>query len=425
MSPGSALNTPHQGTVTTRPSSARRRSAGSRSRRVRRSPYEDHTTGPDAAAADESIAAASSDNTANTADLQFYRYGAPLPSSGGQPCPPDIPPIELSATRPHRAPRPRLESRAPHHSPPRLSPALVRLAAPPPSPRPMAPLQHPATDHGSHLINGGRKEVTRCNRKPGNHVTIRDTAAPDRETATVLRASCGPISRRATATPTTTRSGRCPGSRMLRLKLLPPSRITRTTRSAHCSARSTCCAVSWRRKAARSCAPAAALRSSARLARRLSSRRQRAGSGPTAASTRLAKKEFRVRPVEGLGIVGRAARTRGSPMTAGVFESAAPSGPDGEGQARGQARARAANLRRYLTTPVLASEWPSRLDDYLIRHPGLKSVLAGGKVEPSHGFSTNPNPVTSLCSPRVSRPRARDKGMDRCDGHRGDPRAGT
>ena len=25
-------------------------------------------------------------------------------------------------------------------------------------------------------------------------------------------------------------------------------------------------------------------------------------------------------------------------MTAGVFESAAPSGPDGEGQARGQAR---------------------------------------------------------------------------------------
>ena len=192
--------------------------------------------------------------------------------------------------RPHRAPRPRLESRAPHHSPPRLSPALVRLAAPPPSPRPVAPLQHPAADHGSHLINGGRKEVTRCNRKPGNHVTIRDTAAPDRETATVLRASCASISRRATATPTTTRSGRCPGSRMLRLKLLPLSRITRTTRSARCSARSTCCAVSWRRRAARSCAPAAAARSSPRLARRLSSRRQRAGSGPTAASTRLAKK---------------------------------------------------------------------------------------------------------------------------------------
>jgi len=62
-------------------------------------------TGPDAASAGESIAAASSDNTANTADLQFYRYGAPLPSSGGRPCPPDIPPIELSATETARIER--------------------------------------------------------------------------------------------------------------------------------------------------------------------------------------------------------------------------------------------------------------------------------------------------------------------------------
>jgi SRSO17 transposase len=48
------------------------------------------------AAAGQGTERTASDSTANTADLQFYRHGAPLPRSGGQPCPPGIPPIELS-----------------------------------------------------------------------------------------------------------------------------------------------------------------------------------------------------------------------------------------------------------------------------------------------------------------------------------------
>src|SRR5260370_982916 len=50
--------------------------------------------------------------------------------------------------------------------PPRLLPALVRLAAPPPGQSPLAPPQHPAAGRGSHLTPGDRKEVTPCNRKP-------------------------------------------------------------------------------------------------------------------------------------------------------------------------------------------------------------------------------------------------------------------
>ena len=94
------------------------------------------------------------------------------------------------------------------------------------------------------------------------------------------------------------------------------------------------------------------------------------------------------------------ARTR-LPRAVDPGDLCRPCGPDGEGQARGQARGRAANLRRYLTTPALASEWPGRRDVYLIRYPGLKSVSAGGKVEPGHGFSTNS--VTPLCVRRVCR----------------------
>jgi SRSO17 transposase len=60
---------------------------------------------PVTAAARESTAAASSENTMSTADLQFYRYGAPLPGRSGQPCPPDIPPIELSDTETARIDR--------------------------------------------------------------------------------------------------------------------------------------------------------------------------------------------------------------------------------------------------------------------------------------------------------------------------------
>jgi SRSO17 transposase len=44
-------------------------------------------------------------DTASSADLQFYPHGAPLPVTGGLPCPPGIPPIELSATEAARIER--------------------------------------------------------------------------------------------------------------------------------------------------------------------------------------------------------------------------------------------------------------------------------------------------------------------------------
>ncbi|HXL20542.1 MAG TPA: transposase, partial [Streptosporangiaceae bacterium] len=58
-------------------------------------------TGPDTAAAGQHPAR----STDAAFDLQFYRYGAPVPVRGGQPCPPGIPPIELSATEAARIER--------------------------------------------------------------------------------------------------------------------------------------------------------------------------------------------------------------------------------------------------------------------------------------------------------------------------------
>ena len=51
---------------------------------------------PPGAAAIQSTAPTASVNTASADDLQFYPGDAPLPRSGGQPCPPGIPPIGLS-----------------------------------------------------------------------------------------------------------------------------------------------------------------------------------------------------------------------------------------------------------------------------------------------------------------------------------------
>ena len=51
---------------------------------------------PPAAAAGQSTAPTASENTASADDLQIYPGDAPLPRSGGQPCPPGIPPIGLS-----------------------------------------------------------------------------------------------------------------------------------------------------------------------------------------------------------------------------------------------------------------------------------------------------------------------------------------
>ena len=65
--------------------------------------------------------------------------------------------------RPHRAPRPRLESRHHQPRPPRVPAPLVSMAQTASGPRPLAPLQHPP---GSprHLTRDDRKEVT-----PRNH----------------------------------------------------------------------------------------------------------------------------------------------------------------------------------------------------------------------------------------------------------------
>jgi hypothetical protein len=41
----------------------------------------------------------------NPADQQIYTGGAPLPARGGLPCPPDIPPIDLSAAETARIER--------------------------------------------------------------------------------------------------------------------------------------------------------------------------------------------------------------------------------------------------------------------------------------------------------------------------------
>jgi SRSO17 transposase len=51
-----------------------------------------------AAAARTNTAHTDDQSTVNTDDLHFHLSGAPVPARGGQPCPPDIPPIELSAT---------------------------------------------------------------------------------------------------------------------------------------------------------------------------------------------------------------------------------------------------------------------------------------------------------------------------------------
>ncbi len=60
---------------------------------------------PAAPAARASTTAAASGNTASDAELQLCPGGAPLPGSPGQPCPPDIAPIELPVTETARIER--------------------------------------------------------------------------------------------------------------------------------------------------------------------------------------------------------------------------------------------------------------------------------------------------------------------------------
>ena len=51
---------------------------------------------PAAGGASPDTAHAITGTTVTTDDLHFYPGGAPVPACGGQPCPPGIPPIELS-----------------------------------------------------------------------------------------------------------------------------------------------------------------------------------------------------------------------------------------------------------------------------------------------------------------------------------------
>ena len=120
---------------------------------------------PFAVAGGDLAAAARPPSGPRPADLHRQRAAArprlspARPASPRSGCPPPCPPLP---------PRPRPESRAHQPRPPRLPSPLVTLAATPPGPRPLAPLQHP---HGSprHLSHHDRKEVTPSNQQHGSH----------------------------------------------------------------------------------------------------------------------------------------------------------------------------------------------------------------------------------------------------------------
>ena len=63
------------------------------------------TAGPDTPADGQHPPRNAAADPVTTAGLQFYPYDAPVPVRGGQPCPPDIPPIGLSATETARTDR--------------------------------------------------------------------------------------------------------------------------------------------------------------------------------------------------------------------------------------------------------------------------------------------------------------------------------
>jgi SRSO17 transposase len=63
------------------------------------------TAGPDTPADGQHTPHNAAADPVTTAGLQFYPYGAPVPVRGGQPCPPGIPPIGLSATETARIDR--------------------------------------------------------------------------------------------------------------------------------------------------------------------------------------------------------------------------------------------------------------------------------------------------------------------------------
>jgi len=76
---------------------------------------------PGAPASTRATPATTDQDTEIATDLQIYRHGAPLPVTGGQPCPHDIPPIGLSATETGRIERLARDYTAGHLSRARLA----------------------------------------------------------------------------------------------------------------------------------------------------------------------------------------------------------------------------------------------------------------------------------------------------------------
>ena len=121
-------------------------------------------------------------------DLRIRPGYAPVPVSGGQPCPPGIAAIWLTV-----ADTARIERLAREHAAGQITRArppsapLVPMAARLSGPSPLLPLQHPAAGRSSHLTYNGQKEMmTGVNANQTRHVTVRDAATSNRETATVL-----------------------------------------------------------------------------------------------------------------------------------------------------------------------------------------------------------------------------------------------
>ena len=123
-----------------------------------------------------STAATGSEATVSGADLRFYPDGAPVPVRGGQPCPPGIPPIELSAPETARIERLARDWKAGLLTRARLA-FHLRWSHWHRRHQARARWHHYSTrlPGTRHLTQGDRKEVTPCNRQHGtmHHAELR------------------------------------------------------------------------------------------------------------------------------------------------------------------------------------------------------------------------------------------------------------
>ena len=141
-----------------------------------------------AAAAAGNTAARRQPRTPSAADdLHFYPGGAPVPVRGGQPCPPGIPPIELSATETARIERLARDWKAGLITAP-ASRSGLRWSRWRRRHQARARWHHYSTrlERPRHLTRGKRKEVTSCNHGHAITHTLSRSAVTDRKTATVI-----------------------------------------------------------------------------------------------------------------------------------------------------------------------------------------------------------------------------------------------